>query len=161
MSSLIEFELGYLDVILGTDWLSHCKARSDCEKQNVCLRSPSGKVIPYRRFEKPRSVGIIYAMQLVSLMKKSYPLYLSSVRDLSNEEKLRLEDIQVVNEFLDVFPEEIPGMPPNRPINFTIDLVPGTTPISKAPYRMAPAEMSELKTQLEDLLEKGYIRPSA
>ena len=67
----------------------------------------------------------------------------------------------MVNEFLDVFLEEIPGMPPKREIYVTIDLVPGTAPSSKAPYRMAPAELSELKEQLQDLLDKSYIRHSA
>ncbi|XP_057248286.1 uncharacterized protein LOC130590244 [Beta vulgaris subsp. vulgaris] len=76
------------------------------------------------------------------------------------EEKLKIEHVKVVNEFPDVFPEDIPGMPPQRELEFTIDLVPGTAPISKAPYRMAPAEMKELNKQLEELLEKGYIRPS-
>ncbi|XP_057250791.1 uncharacterized protein LOC130591479 [Beta vulgaris subsp. vulgaris] len=61
------------------------------------------------------------------------------------EEKLKIEHVKVVNEFPDVFPEDIPGMPPQRELEFTIDLVPGTAPISKAPYRMAPAEMKELK----------------
>ncbi|XP_021750656.1 uncharacterized protein LOC110716343 [Chenopodium quinoa] len=76
------------------------------------------------------------------------------VRNLDHEEAAKLEDIEVVNEFLDVFPEEIPGMPPKRAIDFTIELAPGTSPISKAPYRMAPAEMSEVKKQLQDVLEK-------
>ncbi|CAH9114854.1 unnamed protein product [Cuscuta epithymum] len=71
-----------------------------------------------------------------------------------------IDQIAVVNEFPDVFPEEIPGMPPEREVEFSIELMPGTAPISKAPYRMAPKEMQELKEQLEELLEKGYIRPS-
>ncbi|XP_024981748.1 uncharacterized protein LOC112518329 [Cynara cardunculus var. scolymus] len=68
--------------------------------------------------------------------------------------------IPVVSEYLDVFPDDLPGIPPVREIEFTIDLVPGASPISKAPYRMAPTEMKELKTQLDDLLNKGFIRPS-
>ena len=67
----------------------------------------------------------------------------------------------MVREFDDVFPAELPGLPPDREINFCIDLIPGTQPISKAPYRMAPAELKELKTQLDELLEKGFIRPSS
>ena len=70
------------------------------------------------------------------------------------------ESVPIVNEFLDVFPEEIPRMPPVRVFGFTIDLIPGAGPISKAPYRMAPVEMEELKKQVEELLEKGYIRSS-
>ena len=68
--------------------------------------------------------------------------------------------IPVVSEFLDVFPPELPGLPPEREIEFCIDLIPGTSPVSITPYRMAPAELAELRTQLDDLLDKGFIRPS-
>jgi len=67
-----------------------------------------------------------------------------------------LKDIPVVQEFPDVFSEEISGMPPPREVKFCIDLMLGATPISKAPYRMAPVELKELKTQLDELLDKGY-----
>ena len=75
--------------------------------------------------------------------------------------ELKVEDIPVVKEFLDVFSEDLPGLPPNREVEFTIDLVPSIGPISKAPYRMAPTELKELKEQLQDLLDKGFIWPSA
>ena len=71
-----------------------------------------------------------------------------------------LEKISVVNEFPDVFPDELPGLPPDREIEFSIDLIPGAEPVSKAPYRMAPVEMKELAKQLQELLDKGVIRPS-
>jgi hypothetical protein len=74
--------------------------------------------------------------------------------------KLRLEDIHVVREFPDVFPDDLPGMPPERVIEFKIELQPGTAPIAKVPYKMSPVEMKELKIQLQGLLDKGYIRPS-
>jgi hypothetical protein len=73
--------------------------------------------------------------------------------------KLKLEDIHVVREFPDVFPDDLPGMPPERVIEFKIELQPGTAPIAKAPYKMSPVEM-ELKIQLQGLLDKGYIHPS-
>ena len=66
----------------------------------------------------------------------------------------------MVNEFSDVFPEDLPGLPPEREVEFGIDVIPGTQPISIPPYRMAPAELRESKEQLKDLLEKGFIRPS-
>jgi hypothetical protein len=71
----------------------------------------------------------------------------------------RLEDIHVVREFLDVFPEDLPGMPPERAIEFKIELQPGTASIAKAPYKMSPLELAELKIQLQDLLDKGFIHP--
>ena len=80
--------------------------------------------------------------------------------DTAEEQKLQPEDVPVVNEFLDVFPEELPGIPPEREISFEIELMPGTAPISKAPYRMAPVELKELQEQLKELLDKEFIRPS-
>ena len=79
----------------------------------------------------------------------------------TRKEVLKLDDIPVVREFPDVFPEDLPGIPIDREIEFSIDLLPGTSPISKAPYRMAPTELKELKEQLQELLDKGFIRPSA
>jgi hypothetical protein len=72
-----------------------------------------------------------------------------------------LEGVPVVNEYPDVFPEELPGMPPDRDIEFVIDLNPGTSPIAKRPYRMAASELTELKKQLEELQRIGFIRPSS
>jgi hypothetical protein len=74
--------------------------------------------------------------------------------------ELPLKKIQVVCEYADVFPDKLSGMPPDRDIEFAIELQPGTTPISKRPYRMPPAELAELKKQLQELLDKGFIRPS-
>ena len=77
-----------------------------------------------------------------------------------NENEVRLEDILIVKDFSDVFLNDLLGLLPDREVEFTIDLVPGTTPISKAPYRMAPIELKKLKVQLQELLDKGFIRPS-
>jgi hypothetical protein len=72
-----------------------------------------------------------------------------------------IKEIPMVREFLDVFPDDLPGMPPERDIEFKIELQPGTTPISRAPYKMSREELAELKIQLKDLLDKGFIRPSS
>jgi hypothetical protein len=74
--------------------------------------------------------------------------------------ELKLEDIHVVREFLDLFPDDLPRMPPERAIEFKIELQPGAAPIAEAPYKMSPMEMKGLKIQLQGLLDKGYIRPS-
>jgi len=71
-----------------------------------------------------------------------------------------VRNIPVVCEFEDVFPEELPGLPPQREIDFGIELILGAQPVSKAPYRIAPTELKELKVQLDELLQKGFIRPS-
>jgi Reverse transcriptase (RNA-dependent DNA polymerase) len=80
--------------------------------------------------------------------------------NLEVETKVSINDLPVVREFSDVFPEDLFGLPPEREIEFTIDLVPGTGPISIAPYRMSPTELVELKKQVEDLLTKQFVRPS-
>jgi hypothetical protein len=72
-----------------------------------------------------------------------------------------IQDILIVCEFSDVFPEDLPGLPPERNVEFVIELKPGTAPISRRSYRMPPNELAELKTQLQDLLEKGFIQPSS
>jgi hypothetical protein len=72
-----------------------------------------------------------------------------------------IRDIPVICEFLDVFPEDLLGLPPERDVEFVIELKPGTAPISRKSYRMPPNELAELKMQLQDLLEKGFIRPSS
>ncbi|GKA69958.1 putative reverse transcriptase domain-containing protein [Tanacetum coccineum] len=73
----------------------------------------------------------------------------------------RLEDVPTVRDFPKVFPEDLPGLPPTRQVEFQIDLVPGAAPVARAPYRLAPSEMEELSTQLQELSDKGFIRPSS
>ncbi|GJQ96587.1 putative reverse transcriptase domain-containing protein [Tanacetum coccineum] len=73
----------------------------------------------------------------------------------------RLEDVPVIRDFPEVFPDELPGLPPPRQVEFRIDLIPGAAPVARAPYRLAPSEMKELSKQLQELLEKGFIRPSS
>ena len=91
------------------------------------------------------------------MVRKGYIYHLIRVHDIKLEAPT-LQSIPVVNEFPDVFPEELPGLPPEWEIEFTIDVLPDTQPISIPPFRMAPAELKELKEQLRDLLEKGFIR---
>ena len=86
--------------------------------------------------------------------------YLARVIDVTKAAKPKRQDIPVMRDFIDVFPEDLPGLPPDREVEFNIELITGTAPISKAPYRMAPTELKELETQLQDLLDKGFIRLS-
>ena len=89
-------------------------------------------------------ICVISAVKIRKLLSKGCEGYLAHVTEAKSE-KLKSEDVAVVREFLDVFPEELSGLPPDREVEFTIDLVPGTTSISQAPYRMAPSELKELK----------------
>jgi hypothetical protein len=79
---------------------------------------------------------------------------------LNSLKEVKIKDIPVVREFQDVFPKELPEMPPDREIKFTIDLIPGIAPIAQAPYKMGPKELEELKAQIDELEEKGFIRES-
>ena len=97
----------------------------------------------------------IHGSMTLSLMS-STPL----VHAVHHAEGKKLADIPVVCEYPDVFPDDLPGMPPDRDVEFAIELQPGTAPISRRPYRMPPNELVELKKQLQELLDKGYIRPS-
>ncbi|KAL8100488.1 hypothetical protein AgCh_032665 [Apium graveolens] len=92
------------------------------------------------------------------MLRKGNGAYLAYMMDTQREVP-NLQDSPVVNEFEDVFPQDLPGLPPDRLIKFAIDLAPGTTPILKAPYRLAPLKMKELMTQLQEILEKGMISP--
>ena len=93
------------------------------------------------------------------MLRKGFQGYLAFVMD-RRQERTRLEDIPIVKEFPYVFPYDILGLPPDRAIEFVIELVQRTEPISIPPYIMAPVELKELKAQLEELLSKGFIRPS-
>jgi len=158
-ANLIKFHVAEFDVILGMDWLSTYDAQFLCRDRKIILKSSSGLRISYSPiFDRP-NIKIVSAMKMASLSRKGYEVYLCSVSDLSNAPKL--ENIRVVKEYSDVFPEDLPGIPPERDVEFSIDLVPGTGPISKAPYRMAPSELAELKKQLAEMIDKGFIRPSA
>nr|GFB66760.1 putative reverse transcriptase domain-containing protein [Tanacetum cinerariifolium] len=91
-------------------------------------------------------------------------VYLAQVTSKKAEDKSkekRLEDVPIVREFPEVFPEDLPGLPPARQVEFQIDLLPGAAPVARAPYRLAPTEMQELSTQLQELSDKGFIRPSS
>ncbi|XP_075521454.1 uncharacterized protein LOC142554675 [Primulina tabacum] len=100
-------------------------------------------------------IPIISCLQANKLLHKGCMGFLASVVDVRKESNLQLQDIDVVQDYPDVFSDDVPGLPPDREVEFVIDLIPGTAPISKAPYRMAPTEMKELKTQLQELLDKG------
>jgi hypothetical protein len=129
-----------IDVILGCNWLKSCDGVIQCANGTIMLTSPQGERIQ------------------VNIDKSTDEKGKTVINHL--EEK-PLENIKVVCEYADVFPEELPGMPPDRDIEFSIELLPGTTPISKRPYRMDVKDLVELKKQIEELLEKGFIRPSS
>ena len=116
--------------------MTNFEGNIDCARKTILLTTPEQKRIKYVSRRTP--------------IKKRVNSLTGVVQ----------EEVPVVQDFPDVFPEELPGMPPDREIEFLIELLPGTAPISKRPYRMPPNDLEEIKQQIKELLEKGYIRPS-
>ncbi|XP_052113917.1 uncharacterized protein LOC110278045 [Arachis duranensis] len=148
-----------IDVILGMDWLAACHADVGCYSKTVKFDIPGISPFVFKGDDCPTLASIISSMSAMQLMDKGNQGFLAVVRDVDAEVP-SLDQVPIVREFPDVFPDELPGMPPNREIEFSIELAPGVQPVSIPPYRMAPTELRELKVQLEDMLEKGFIRPS-
>ena len=99
-------------------------------------------------------------MKACKLIRKGYKRYLYSVLIVSTDDNANVNSISIIKEFPDVFPDNLPGDLIDREIEFTVDEIPGTQPVFKAPYRMAPTELKELNVQLQELLDKEFIRPS-
>lgn len=156
-ANLMVIQLSPFDVILGMDWLFNYRAKICCFWKTVTLQAPSGDELVFQGSAPSDSLFV-----LASLFPSRRASAIGLLWSLSekSESPLRIEDILVVNEFLDVFPVELPGMLPERKLEFRIDLVPGTRPISISPYRLARPFQEELKKQLDDLLSKGLIRRS-
>ncbi|KAH0681196.1 hypothetical protein KY284_022281 [Solanum tuberosum] len=159
LADLVELEMVDFDVIMGMDWLASCYATVDCRTKTLHFHFPKEAVFEWKgNIGTPRGKFISH-FKAKKMMSKGYICHLVRVRNLDAEPPT-LQSIPVVNEFPDVFPEDLSGLPPEREVKFGIDVIPDTQPISIPPYRMAPAELRELKEQLKDLLEKGFIRPS-
>ncbi|XP_075497334.1 uncharacterized protein LOC142534381 [Primulina tabacum] len=124
------------------------------------IATPTSKTIEAHEIHKDCKIGIAnqtFSADLIQLVMVDFDIILGMDWLASNK---RIEDIPIVCEFPDVFPEELPGTVPDREVEFEINMVLSAAPISKAPYRMAPAELKELKEQLQELLDKKQIRPS-
>ena len=159
LGDLIELSFREFDVILGMDWLSRHQAIVDCRMKRVTLRTPNEEEVTFIGERSNHLSNVISAATARTMVRKGCEAYLAYVID-TVKARPSVSDIPTVSDFPDVFPEELPGLPPHREIEFAIDVVPGAIPASITPYRMAPLELKELKLQLQELLEKGFIRPS-
>ncbi|KAJ4973220.1 hypothetical protein NE237_006394 [Protea cynaroides] len=156
-ATLIQLEMADFDVILGMDWLAWHSANLLCAEKKLMFKDKEGAEFSFSGTKLPRRCKLILsALKDKKCLDKGAVGYLVSVVNLTKEAP-RMEDIDVVRDYPDVFPEELLGLPPDRATEFVIDLIPGAAPVSNAPYRMAS---TELKVQLQELLDKGYIRPS-
>ncbi|KAL0553782.1 hypothetical protein IC582_007686 [Cucumis melo] len=157
--TLIVLDMLDFDVILGMDWLAVNHASIDCSRKEVTFNPPSMASFKFKGGGSKSLPQVISAIRASKLLSQGTWGILASVVD-TREADVSLSSEPVVRDYPDVFPEELPGLPPHREVEFAIELEPGTVPISRAPYRMAPAELKELKVQLQELLDKGFIRPS-
>jgi hypothetical protein len=137
-TDLVLLNLEGIDVILGTNWMTEHRVLLDISSRVIEINSPH------------QGATTLYLPQQEYLHSCTY-----AITDI------KVKDIPIVCEYPDIFSDDLPGMPRDRDIEFIIELQPGTAPISKRPYRMPPNELAELKIQLQDLLDKGFIRPSA
>ena len=159
LTELVALDMRDFDVVLSMDQLSRHRATLDCYKKEVKLHRLVKLEVKFRGIRRELFSSMISAMAAQRMLRKGCQGYLDYVLETGKEWTL-VDEIPVVREFLNVFLDDISGLPPDRELEFTIDLIPGTEPISIPPYRMAPVELRELKAQLEELLSKGFIRPS-
>ncbi|GJR68691.1 putative reverse transcriptase domain-containing protein [Tanacetum coccineum] len=164
---LMPVELGSFDVIIGMDWLANHHAVIVCDEKIV--RIPYGDEVLIVQGDRDgkgekSKLSIISCTKTQKYIKRGCLIFLAQVTKKETEDKSeekRLEDVPTVRDFPEVFPEDLPGLPPTRQVEFQIDLVPGAAPVARAPYRLAPSELQELSTQLQELSDKGFIRPSS
>ncbi|GJS76234.1 putative reverse transcriptase domain-containing protein [Tanacetum coccineum] len=164
---LMPAELGSFGAIIGMDWLVKYQAIIMCTKKIVRIPWGNETLIVHddgsNQGHEAR-LHIISYTKTQEYMLKGCPVFLENVNTKETEdksEKKRLEDVPIVRDFPNVFPEDLPGLPPTRQVEFQIDLIPGAAPVARAPYRLAPSEMKELSEQLKELSDKGFIRPSS
>ena len=158
-SDLVELPMNDFDIILGMDWLHKCYAFIDCRSRVVRFYFPNKLELVREEYDSSHSGPLISNLKANKMIYKGSLFHLVSVNDLDHEIPF-IDSVPVVNEFPDVFPDNFSGVPPPRDIDFGIDLEPDTKPISIPPYRIAQAELKELKLQLKDLTDKGFIQPS-
>ncbi|XP_022004222.1 uncharacterized protein LOC110901738 [Helianthus annuus] len=158
-TDLIHVQLGSFDIVIGMDWLSTNQAEVVCYDKTIRIPLPNNETLHVHGEKNEMPLQIISCMKTRKCLRKGCTTFLVQIVDKKAKE-LKPEEIPVVKEFPEVFPEDLPGVPPQRQVKFRIDLIQGVAPMAKSPYRLAPSEMQELSTRLQELLDKGFIRPS-
>nr|GFB48426.1 putative reverse transcriptase domain-containing protein [Tanacetum cinerariifolium] len=164
---LMPVELGSFDAIIDMDWLEKYQAVIVCAEKIIRIPWENETLIIHgddSNWGNATRLSIISCTKTEKYVKKGFPIFLAHITTKEVEdksEKKRLEDVPIVRDFPEVFPEDLSGLPPIRPMEFQIDLVLGAAPVARAPYRLAPSEMKKLAEQLKELSDKGFIRPSS
>nr|GEV72439.1 putative reverse transcriptase domain-containing protein [Tanacetum cinerariifolium] len=156
---LMVIELGSFDVVIGMDWLSKNDAAILCGEKKV--RIPlKNKALIIKGDRNQSRLKVISCIKARKYIGNGCELFLAQVTGTVSKEK-RVEDVPVIRDFPEVFPEDLPRLRPPRQVEFCIDLIPCAIPVARAPYRLAPSELKVLSEQLKELSEKGFIRPSS
>ncbi|KAJ9547592.1 hypothetical protein OSB04_020135 [Centaurea solstitialis] len=160
--NLIPTSMNGVDVIVGVDWMFRNHGVLDIAEQLVHIQNPSGgELIVYGEGRK-KQLAFRSVAKAGRYLRHGCAGYLAYAMTSSTEEKkLAVADVPVVSDYPDVFPEDLPGIPPEREVDFGIDLVPGAAPVARTPYWLAPPELQELSNQLQELSAKGFIHPSS
>ena len=159
-TNLVVLPMFSYDVILRMDWLTEYSAVIDCTRKQVTLTSWGEEKMTYVGSQARSLPPMISAVQARKLIIRGDQAYLAFVVTPTKQAKKNLEEIPVVCKYPDVFSTDYSRLSPQREVEFRIERVPGINPISMAPYRMTSSKLKELKEQLQDLLDKGFIRPS-
>ncbi|XP_070034287.1 uncharacterized protein [Nicotiana tomentosiformis] len=144
---------------MGIDCLESCYATVGCRTNIVSFEFPGKPVLEWKGDAVAPNGKFISYLKAIKMISKGYIYHLVRVRD-ADAHSPTLQSVPIVYDFSEVFPEDLHGVPPDQEIDFGIYLLLGTKPISIPSYRMAPTELKELKVQLKDLLDKGFIRLS-
>jgi hypothetical protein len=150
--------LGAYDLIIRMDWLASHRDLVDCFAKRVLCINDEGRPIEIQGVQRKVSLRFISTMKVKRCLRQGCRLYV--VEEVNERKGPSLDQCSVLLEFQDVFPNELPGLPPERELDFTIELKPGAVPISKTRYRMTVPEICELQMQLKELLDLGIIRPN-
>ncbi|XP_073016198.1 uncharacterized protein [Primulina eburnea] len=152
--------LNTVSVATPADILTNYRATVDCFHGVVRFRPYYGSEWNFYGYDSQSRIPLVSVMEMFRLLSIANEGFMIYALDVAQEERLKVSDIHIVKDFPNVFPDEIPGFLSQREIYLSIELMPGSNPISRAPYHLAPKELKVLKEQLQDLLEKGYIRPN-
>nr|GEV88308.1 putative reverse transcriptase domain-containing protein [Tanacetum cinerariifolium] len=164
---LMPVELCSFDAIIGMDWLRRHHAVIVCDEKLVRVTF-GNETLVFREAEsyirRESRLTVISCSKVQEYRAKGCHVFLAQISTTKEDDKSEgkhVKDVPIVQDFPEVFPENLPGLPPARPVEFQIDLIPGAAHVARAPYRLAPSEMKELSEQLQELSNKGFIRPSS
>ncbi|GJR77501.1 putative reverse transcriptase domain-containing protein [Tanacetum coccineum] len=163
---LLPIELGSFDVIVGMDWMAEHRAEVVCYEKYIRVPYRNDMLIiqgERSRIKSESRLEVISSIRTQKYIDQGCQVFLIQMMKEEKTEisERRIKDVLVVRDFPEVFPKDLPGLPPTRQVEFHIELIPGAAPVARAPYRLAPAEMKELAEQLKELSDKGFIRPSS